>query len=1119
MAAAQDPVRLRILDAPPNSPSLSTAWNSSIFASYSDPGPEQAFVENATHLALVRITDVEEAMQASTNMQDYVRLLREGVSSNEVRLVSERGGHPMAILARMPDWLSSSTNHGRRMPTDPYTISQASPPASYLLWAELVSNTVAHLNGRLGVDVLYEVWNEPNSPGFWLGSQTAYLELYRATVLGARAADPKARVGGPTVSYHTGTIGTNTFPLIRELLHYAASNAIPNLGLARLPVSFVSWHEFGTMPDVTLSNRADDVRAWMAEAGGFPGTKLIIDEWQISDPELPPGIDGRRDTEFAAAYSAAMIGAMARGGIDYQCMASFQDFLAVSNMFYGGYGMLTRVPQVVRKSSYHVHDLLDAFAGATALPGEWAAPLTEVQAVQLGTVAGQTPEGSEWLVWCFTPPSNMLMQSSCVQVIDRMRREDPASLDDLLAQANASDTAELLPLMLAYLYNPSALDPIVIDPYWEDQFSAARTLSVAMMGALTNRLTLRLESPAYSNVAAEYTYRLIDDRHANAHFNFEQALSNGLEAAVAAAASNQFMTVTAQGELTPDGALPIDLDVGPFSVHWISVTTNGVTSSSSTSTTTTDSTTTSTTTTSTTESTTETSSSSSTSTTSSTTTSTTSTTTTTALVLAGPDVRYVNGTATGLSDGTSWASAYTNLQEALDAVSAPAELWVAAGTYRPGALPTDTFRLKADVAVYGGFVGAEVGRAQRNWRVSLTILSGDLAGDDSAGGANRSDNAAHLVTGASGATLDGFVLRGGYAPTGQFGGAMRIDGVAMTIRNCVFVDHAAHSGGALFLDNGATPLFVDCVFSGNSVYGEYAGVAYGDHAAFPEFRRCVFAGNRSPEYGGAFYTGGLSGWSLQMFNCLFAGNYAGWEGGVAYFRHAGANPQIGNCTLAANTRALSINGNLGGCNVKVYSGIVWTNIGFQYNIYSGQLQTWYTDLDQAASDNGANTIRINPRWVGVVTAGTWTADGVYDAAHGQSELADAGAVWAAGAFAGLTVLPDAAHAEALQFVVASNSAQQLYVWGDVSGVRGLANAGDTYRVMDYRLQTNSPCIDTGMAVPWWNEPTRDADGAVRPWGLTYDMGAYESGAPRPPPLPDPLLIVDTPPAGLLLLVR
>lgn len=486
---------------------------------------------------------------------------------------------------------------------------------------------------------------------------------------------------------------------------------------------------------------------------------------------------------------------------------------------------------------------------------------------------------------------------------------------------------------------------------------------------------------------------------------------------------------------------------------------------------------------------------------------------------AGPNVRYVNGAATGAHDGSSWVNAYTNLQEALDAVAASAELWVAAGTYRPGALPTDTFALKAGVAVYGGFVGAELGLAQRNWRASLTILSGDLAGDDGAAGANRGENAAHLVTGASGATLDGFVLRGGYAPAGQYGGAMWIDGVAMTIRHCVFVDNAAHSGGALFLDNGAAPLFADCLFSGNGAYGEYAGVAFGDHAAYPEFRRCVFTGNRTPEYGGAFYTGGLGGWSLQMFNCLFAGNHAGWEGGVAYFRHAGSNPQIGNCTLAANTRAISVNGTLGGCNIKIFGGVIWTNTGPQYNIYSGRLQTSYTDLQQAPNYNVTNTIRVNPLWIGAVTAGTWTADGLYDAARGQSELVDAGAAWATNAFTGLTVLPDTAHAEALQFAVASNSAQRLYVWGDASGARGLAGSGDGYRVMDYHLQTNSPCIDTGMPVPWWNEPTLDADGAARPWGVTYDMGAYEAGSPRPSPPPDPLRIVDTPPSGLILFVR
>jgi hypothetical protein len=584
VAVAQEPLVLQIHGPPSNSPALATVWNRSIFASYCDPGAEALFVEESSQIALVRITAVEEAMAASTNMEHYVHLLRLGINSNEVRMLRERGGHPLAMFARMPDWLSSSPHHGHRVPTDPYTISQASPPSNYVVWAAMVSNTVAYINGHLGADMYYEVWNEPNSAGFWQGNETAYLALYNATVLGARAADPHARIGGPTVSFHNASIGTNTTPLIRDLLHHAATTAIPQLGLTRLPVDFISWHEFGTMPDVTLSNSAAAVRGWMAEAGGFAGTKLIIDEWQISDPEGPPGIDARRDTEFAAAYSAAMIAAMARAGIDYQCMASFQDFLAVSNMFYGGYGMLTKAPRVVRKSSYHVHASLDAFAGARTMPSGWATPLSAVQTVQLGAIAGRTAPGSEWLLWCFTPPSNMLMHSSYMQIVDRMRVEDPASLSNLLEQANVTDPTALQPFMMDYLYDASTMDPIDIDPYWEAQFGDARALSVAMMSASTNRLQVRLQAPVYSNVPALYEYRLIDDRHSNAHAHYQQALTNGLEAAITAAVSNQEMTVTAHGELAHDGSLPIALDVGPFSVHWISITTNGVVNTTSTTT-------------------------------------------------------------------------------------------------------------------------------------------------------------------------------------------------------------------------------------------------------------------------------------------------------------------------------------------------------------------------------------------------------------------------------------------------------------------------------------------------------------------------------------------------------
>ncbi len=99
----------------------------------------------------------------------------------------------------------------------------------------------------------------------------------------------------------------------------------------------------------------------------------------------------------------------------------------------------------------------------------------------------------------------------------------------------------------------------------------------------------------------------------------------------------------------------------------------------------------------------------------------------------------------GTHDGSSWANAFSHLQDALDVALSGEEIWVAEGTYLPVAdddgdrTPTNsrdkTFKLVEDVAIYGGFIGNDTGgyetaRGQRGWKKNVTILSGDLDGDD-----------------------------------------------------------------------------------------------------------------------------------------------------------------------------------------------------------------------------------------------------------------------------------------------------------------------------------------------------------------------------------------------------
>ena len=96
-------------------------------------------------------------------------------------------------------------------------------------------------------------------------------------------------------------------------------------------------------------------------------------------------------------------------------------------------------------------------------------------------------------------------------------------------------------------------------------------------------------------------------------------------------------------------------------------------------------------------------------------------------------VIYVKADATGTNNGSNWIDAFTDLQLALVGAVPGDEIWVALGTYEP-AEPlgnrTATFQLVSGVGIYGGFIGTETERHQRNTVANVTILSGDLNGND-----------------------------------------------------------------------------------------------------------------------------------------------------------------------------------------------------------------------------------------------------------------------------------------------------------------------------------------------------------------------------------------------------
>ena len=188
---------------------------------------------------------------------------------------------------------------------------------------------------------------------------------------------------------------------------------------------------------------------------------------------------------------------------------------------------------------------------------------------------------------------------------------------------------------------------------------------------------------------------------------------------------------------------------------------------------------------------------------------------------------FVNGSKVLNGDGTSWSTAFNNLESALEAADilpGAVEIWVAKGVYKPskvyapqgvigGAYGVDTpklrtFNLPADTAIYGGFSGKEVRREERNGFFNPTILCGDMTSTclDPFVPSSSDDRVWHVLmagsdvppgTGAKNIKLDTLIVRGGYA-NGPDSGVLGPNDELLSLA----YEHAA--GGGLLARYGST---------------------------------------------------------------------------------------------------------------------------------------------------------------------------------------------------------------------------------------------------------------------------------------------------------------------------
>ncbi len=348
---------------------------------------------------------------------------------------------------------------------------------------------------------------------------------------------------------------------------------------------------------------------------------------------------------------------------------------------------------------------------------------------------------------------------------------------------------------------------------------------------------------------------------------------------------------------------------------------------------------------------------------------------------------YVDASASGTGNGISWTDAFTTLQEALALATNGDEIWVADGTYYPdendgGAINTDdrtaSFGLKTDVGLYGGFAGSETMRSQRNPKINVTVLSGDLMQNDGANFANNGDNAYHVVTASFSGILDGFIITAGNANSpgdatdhDNRGAGIYVGDASPTINGNIITRNSAVRGGAgLYLFGFAdNPTISRNVISENRAARSGAGSGGGILASSPGatishntiMNNDAHAGGGIYSIGFQFITGNTivgnaasSGAGLVLLDDAslkgntIVDNYASYEGGGINVRTPRApHPTITATILYGNSDG---GGTDASAQIHIDSGAAPT---VSYSIVQGGLSAGIID--------GGNNLTADPR--------------------------------------------------------------------------------------------------------------------------------------------------------------
>ncbi|MBQ0155716.1 MAG: DUF1565 domain-containing protein, partial [Bacteroidales bacterium] len=238
-------------------------------------------------------------------------------------------------------------------------------------------------------------------------------------------------------------------------------------------------------------------------------------------------------------------------------------------------------------------------------------------------------------------------------------------------------------------------------------------------------------------------------------------------------------------------------------------------------------------------------------------------------VLTAGEIVYVKSGSDG--DGSSWTSAFGDIQEAIFAASLDHkkhQIWVAAGTYYGDSIRSAVVNLASGISLYGGFAGDETSLAARDTAKNPTVIDGKGVKRVLSQNFGFADSLAVVV--------DGFTIQNGYAESGA--------GISVssntTISNCIIKNNKASSNGSAIYAYGA--VIKNSQISDNTYTSSMNGTVRLSNSVMDS---CVVKNNKGYYYGAINADN-----NSKVTNCEIVGNSSSYNKG-SYFNSA----KVSNC--------------------------------------------------------------------------------------------------------------------------------------------------------------------------------------------------------------------------------